>query len=164
MRKRPTARVLLLDPDDRLLLQCIVTDTIHEPGKPPIPELWCGIGGGVNDGESYEEAAHREAKEETGIKDLELGPWVWTRDLVMEWKGELVFFTERYFMARTATTEIIVDGMEEEERQSTKEYRWWEPNALLAAEKDTIFKPDVIPSGLSALLKCGPPSEPIQVT
>ena len=164
MRERPTARVLLIDPDKRLLLQRIVDPSISELGQPPIDELWCPVGGGVDDHETYEDAARREVWEETGITDVHLGPWVWSRNLTMHWKGEKVLFPERFFLAWSHTAEISLENLEDAERQTIKEFRWWEPQALLEAQSSTIFKPDVIPSGLNAILKEGPPSEPMPVT
>lgn len=74
---RPTARVILLDQDDRLFLL-----RIHDPaaarGLNPIqPDFWLLSGGGVRPGETYEQAARREVAEETGITEVELGRCAW---------------------------------------------------------------------------------------
>ena len=51
-RERPTARVLLLDPDDRILLM-----KGRLPSNPDAPGVWFTIGGGIEPGESLYEAA-----------------------------------------------------------------------------------------------------------
>jgi len=47
MRERFTARVLLLDPNDRILLM-----NGRLPGDPDAPQVWFTIGGGVEPGET----------------------------------------------------------------------------------------------------------------
>lgn len=51
--ERPTARLVVLDSADRILL---FRATNEEEPSP----FWFTPGGGVEDGETYEEAAHRE--------------------------------------------------------------------------------------------------------
>ncbi|MDP8922778.1 MAG: NUDIX domain-containing protein [Chloroflexota bacterium] len=51
---RRSARLLVLDPDDRLLLFRIEDASLREP------VLWITPGGGLEPGESYEQAARRE--------------------------------------------------------------------------------------------------------
>lgn len=60
--ERHLAAVMLVDADGRLLLQ-------HRDAAAPVsPSQWTMPGGGVEPGESPEEAAHRELLEETGLR------------------------------------------------------------------------------------------------
>ena len=66
-RERLTARVLLLDPEGRILLM-----RGRLPGDPEAPRVWFTVGGGIEPGESAEAAAAREIVEETGFLDAQL--------------------------------------------------------------------------------------------
>ena len=70
-RFRPTARLILLDPADRVLLFS---------AEDPRSRVWFTPGGGVHRGESLEAAAVRELAEETGHvrAEADIGPLVAT--------------------------------------------------------------------------------------
>ena len=87
--------MLLIDHGDRLLLF-----------KWEALDVWITPGGGLLPGETYEEAARRELQEETGITDIELGPWVWARRHVFRWRNQLYEAIERFFLVRTAHVTI----------------------------------------------------------
>ena len=62
---RRAARVVLLDPDDRVLL-------MRYDDGPPNGSHWSTPGGGLSAGEDYQAAAARELAEETGWSDVVL--------------------------------------------------------------------------------------------
>jgi ADP-ribose pyrophosphatase YjhB (NUDIX family) len=93
VRVRLAGRVIVLDPDDRVLL-------FRYDDGPPNGRHWCTPGGGLNDGEDYRAGARRELAEETGWTDVPLGAEVHQRILTMAYSDEIVEQRERFFLAR----------------------------------------------------------------
>src|SRR5262249_17866601 len=92
---RRAARVILLDPDDRVLL-------MRYDDGPPNGRHWSTPGGGLNAGEAYRAAAARELAEETGWNDVALLGEVQRRSFDMEYAGQVVRQRERLYLARIA--------------------------------------------------------------
>lgn len=140
MRERLTARVLLLDPDDRILL--IKGRLVNNPTS-----FWFTVGGGAEPGESVFEAAVREVREEAGFDAIELGPVVWRRDAEnMMADGALALLKESYIVARCPGGEPNRDGWDAVERELCDDIRWWTYDEI-AASADMIY-----PEGLADLL------------
>ena len=137
---RPTARVVLLDRADRILLMMG-----RLPSARSGPGAWFTIGGGVEPGETYLEAAAREIREETGILDFDLGPVVWVREGVMR-MPEPTRLIEQYVVARCDGAEPDRSGWNAIERELIDDIRWWTYRELLGA-RETIH-----PIGLAQLL------------
>ncbi|MFJ2650622.1 NUDIX hydrolase [Streptomyces sp. NPDC087420] len=150
---RKVARVVLLDPEDRVLL-------LHgyEPDDPG-DTWWFTPGGGLEGDESRAEAALRELVEETGITQVELGPVLWHRRCSFPFDGRRWDQDEWYFLARTTQTETAPGGLTELERRSVAGLRWWTSAELLAA-RETVY-PTRLAELLRTLLDEGPPDEPV---
>ena len=157
MRERPTARVLLLDPANRILL---VKGRLLS--APPGQGAWFTVGGGVEPGETLMEAAAREIREETGFIDVTLGPVVWRREGPMEfYPGQPTLIQESYVLARCAGAEPSRAGWTELERSIMDDIRWWTP-AELAASAESIH-PEGLAQLLAELLAAGAPDAPRQL-
>jgi ADP-ribose pyrophosphatase YjhB (NUDIX family) len=142
MRVRQTARVVLLDPQDRLLLM-----KARPPSDPAGPAVWFLIGGGLEPGESLAEAAAREIVEETGLTDAQLGSLVWRGEAVIaDAANAPVHFKESYFVARTGGGALSRDGWRAEEHALVDELRWWRLEELQGAGEM------IYPEGLAELL------------
>ncbi|MEV6114178.1 NUDIX hydrolase [Streptomyces sp. NPDC052109] len=150
---RKVARVVLLDPEDRILLL-----HGHEPDD-PADDWWFTPGGGLEGAETREEAALRELVEETGITDVELGPVLWRRVCSFPFAGRRWDQDEWYYLARTAQTATAAQGLTELERRSVAGARWWTCQELTRAH-ETVY-PTRLAELLRTLLDEGPPASPV---
>ncbi|MGW7423775.1 NUDIX hydrolase [Streptomyces sp. NPDC054813] len=153
---RKVARVVLLDPDDRILLL-----HGHEPDD-PADDWWFTPGGGLEGDETREQAALRELAEETGITDVELGPLLWRRMCSFPFAGRRWDQDEWYYLARTAHTfEVMPEAsaLTELERRSVVGARWWTCRELTRAH-ETVY-PTRLAELFRRLLDEGPPVRPV---
>ncbi|MEV7568290.1 NUDIX hydrolase [Streptomyces tanashiensis] len=153
--RRRVARVVLLDPDDRILLM-----HGYEPDHPD-DSWWFTPGGGLEGDETREEAALRELAEETGITEVELGPVLWKRYCSFPFDGRRWDQDEWYYLARTRGTEAAPrpQALTELETRSLAGLRWW-TSAELSAARETVY-PTRLAELLHTLLDEGPPSAPV---
>ncbi|MER6149264.1 MULTISPECIES: NUDIX hydrolase [Streptomyces] len=150
---RRVARVVLLDPGDRILLL-----HGHEPDD-PADDWWFTPGGGVEGDETREQAALRELAEETGITEVELGPVLWRRTCSFPFAGRRWDQDEWYYLARTTRTATGATALTELERRSVTGARWWTCPELARAH-ETVY-PTRLAELLRTLLDEGPPAGPV---
>ncbi len=157
---RAAARVIVIDPQDRVLLFLCAL-----PHRPDV-ELWITPGGGLEPGETYHAAAKRELREETGLTH-EPGPCVWTREHVcprLDGPGEFRALERFFWLRLDSVPEISTDAWTDEEATFLRDHRWWSMDELTApADPRTIFAPRRLPELLAPLLAGGLPKSPIAV-
>ena len=152
---RPTVRVLMLDNQDRVLL--FRGQDPHQPNT----RFWFPAGGGIEPGESVEDAARREVREETGLAKFELGPHIWNRRHVFTFYGTYQDVRETWFFARVPTFDIDTSGFTDAEREIVQEHRWW---TLPELENTTdVLTPRDLAQLLRGLLENGLPTIPVIV-
>jgi ADP-ribose pyrophosphatase YjhB (NUDIX family) len=119
LRIRAAGRVILLDPDDRVLL-------MRYDDGPPNGVHWSTPGGGLNSGEDYVSGAARELAEETGWHDIVLLGEIHQRTHTMEYDNAIVRQVERFFLARTSQPKREITGVEAmHARDGIATWRWW---------------------------------------
>jgi 8-oxo-dGTP pyrophosphatase MutT (NUDIX family) len=153
-RHRPTSRLVVLDPLDRLLLLLV------EDPKLQYPRFWITPGGGVEPGESFEEAARRELWEETGIV-APLGPCVWSRRVIVPFDGGLIDMDERYFVVRVDSAEINPASLDSWELEVLTAYRWWSLDEL--CQTSDVMAPRCLPDVLPPVIAGPYPAEPLEI-
>jgi 8-oxo-dGTP pyrophosphatase MutT (NUDIX family) len=147
--------LLVIDPRDRLLLMC----WRHAVVRSPSGEVWITPGGGVDAGETYEQAALRELREETGITDVPLGPCVWTREHTFDFNSVKLRQVERFYVVRIGDVPLTRDGWTNTEHESITDVRWWTVDEIAAS--DAWFAPRNLAALLPPVIagQCG--DEPI---
>ena len=155
LRIREAARVVVLDDDDRVLL----TRFDFRDGQ----SVWTTVGGGLEPGETYEDAARRELVEEAGLELAELGPCIWTRDHRIPNPGLFDVQRERFFVVRTAPFEPAPRlSWDELNAEGMTAVKWWTVDEIVAAT-ELRFGPRRLGALLGELLELGPPETPIDV-
>jgi 8-oxo-dGTP pyrophosphatase MutT (NUDIX family) len=147
-------KLVLLDESDRMLL--------INAADPSSGELhWYPVGGGVEAGESLQEAACREAREEVGLLWLPPGTPVWTRDHTYSFDGRSIEVHEDWLLHRVPHFEPAPAALSDYEARTVRGFRWWYADEL-AQTGDTVFPPD-LGVRLAALLRDGPAGRPVDI-
>lgn len=139
-RVRPGVRLVVLDPDDRVLL-FRVTDAEGRAGT-----WWEAPGGGRHAGEPSLAAARRELGEEVGVHDAEPVPLgrIHVRDTVL--LGAPLRKVEDVLAVRVPTAEVDDRGWTAAEHRDIAEHRWWSLDDLTAlADGDLGVVPGDLP-------------------
>jgi 8-oxo-dGTP pyrophosphatase MutT (NUDIX family) len=144
---RRASRVILIGPN-----QSILYLRAQEPRTRNV--FWVMPGGGLDSGETFEDAARRELVEEAGC-DFLLGPYVWFRRHKHEWNGRPVDQYERFFVAHA---ESLVVAPQHQDGYISR-HRWWSLEELKASKED--FAPKAVAKLLTDILNGNYPKEPI---
>lgn len=150
--RRTTARVLIVDPNDHVLL---LEDS--DPSAPGAPSVWITPGGGLEGDETPEMAAIRELAEETGLvvdpEDLK-GPFA-QRNVVHGYSTKVVVQHEIFFLVRAHRFDPVGAALTSEEHLTFRSMRWWAAAEIAAAHDQLIWPvglPTVIPAAVDPRL------------
>lgn len=140
MRRRLSARFLILNEAGHVPLFRFV----HKRGPLSGLDFWATPGGGVEEGETLEQAAVRELAEETGLRRDDLGKEIARREVALQLPdGEHAISDERYFVVRVAADALSWESWTDFEREVMVDHRWWSRQELLET-KATVWPESLI--------------------
>jgi double-stranded uracil-DNA glycosylase len=151
-RPRETVRALIVDARDRVLLLRFENAATHEA-------WWATPGGGLEPGESDEQALRRELLEETGLAGFDPGPVVWVREHVLPWNRRLWRQRERFHLIRVASLEVAPTL--DLRGEGVYGHRWWTLDELEATTER--LGPRALATALRPLVEHGPPAQPVDL-
>ena len=148
---RDTVRIILINSENKVLLTLVDDPLLENPDGSKHPPFWLTPGGGIDSGETIEDAAFRELYEETGIiKDkVELGPIVWRDASIFIRAKRKNSLNQRFIIARTDHMGGSFDNITESEKGYLKKLKWFSYSEI--SKIDDIIRPH---GGKEMLLHC----------
>lgn len=109
-----------------------------DPFDSSIGTWWEIPGGGIDPGETSEEAAARELYEETGIRQAEIGPCVWVQHNRFSFAGMRFDQHERIHVAWCDELDVRPAALEWIEASAFDGHRWWALDELLESRDPVL--------------------------
>lgn len=157
--RRRSARVILLDRDQRVLLLKFLFDPTHADRG----HGWVTPGGGVDAGEPLQEAAARELREEIGfvISPQLLGQPIAFSSGYADLGWARGTFRDDFFFCRVDVHRVDTTGMEALERHHHAGHRWWTLDEL--TDTTDVIYPFGLVSLLDQISTGGTPQQAVQL-
>jgi 8-oxo-dGTP pyrophosphatase MutT (NUDIX family) len=147
--ERNVVRAVVLDSAERVLLL-----QVGELDNPEFGTAWELPGGGIEAGETHEQAVIRELREETGIVIAaeQIATPSWRRDVLYDYRGARRLQHEAISLVRLdgpapAIESVLREGFEQ---QDLFDARWWTQQEIFSSSE--WFYPRSLPSMLSRFL------------
>lgn len=151
---RHAARAVLLTEDREILL-------MHMKFPWQTDAVWILPGGGIEPGETAEQAVVREIFEETGATDLPIAGQLWHREFTVD--AVATRMLQRYFLFHTPRFEPVASNLLGDEANWLQEYRWWSLEELSRTSGSLNTEPENLAAGIEQYLREGLPAAPYDI-
>jgi ADP-ribose pyrophosphatase YjhB (NUDIX family) len=115
-QERRASRLILLDSKRRVLL--------FRHARRNGETFWAPPGGGLDAGETFEQAAFREASEELGLKDCSI-KLLWEKTAEFIYDDQSVHQRERYFLVDGNVSGLLSGVQKIHDEEGILETKWW---------------------------------------
>lgn len=122
--RRHAARAILLTPQDEVLLLRVKVRDQH---------IWITPGGGIEAGETPQQALQRELTEELGLMQAEIGPLLWQRQHTTTLYHRRWCQSEDYFLV--PCDRFVPHMLDRNEARLVQELRWWHLDEIAETEE-----------------------------
>ncbi|MEQ5123118.1 NUDIX hydrolase [Morganella morganii] len=140
MKIRPSARFFILNKQNEILLFHFRFNSGALSGE----SYWATPGGGLEPGETYEQAVCRELREETGIIRDKFGAVAAENTFPMLLpNGETVMAEERFYLVNVSDEELNFSDWTTQEKEVINDHKWWALSELTETEQQ-IFPVEII--------------------
>ncbi|CAI3152684.1 RNA pyrophosphohydrolase [Acinetobacter calcoaceticus] len=141
MRIRKSSRLLVINENHQILLFQFTHTNDALAGQ----SYWATVGGGLEEGETFEQAACRELYEELGVVRQNVDTHVAIRNFEMMLpSAEVVMSNERLFIVFIKNEEVNTANWSEHEKLVISKSRWWTFDEL--SQTQEIVYPNNIPN------------------
>ena len=157
MLTRKSSRAIVLNKQNQIFLFRYTFDFFAEEDS-----IWITPGGGLDEGENFDEALKRELLEELGIELTEPAPFVFYRNPLYELKnGETARCEERFYLVYCEEEMVSYAGWTESENKRMTAGKWWTVEEIRQS-KETFFSEDILEI-LERLSRGEIPKEPVEI-